>query len=424
MVDSNNRGSATGINRRKFLKVASAGVGVSGLAGCSGTPFGGGGSDETISVGGLYPLSGPYGGPGQKMQQGVQVGIELARENNDAGDREITFSDADSQAEPDTGRQRAQELINDGVDIIVGTYSASVEKSVVELADDNEVLTATFGVAPSTFQEDCSLYHFAPASPIWKQDHAVLGHALREGMGESVYTISANYSWGQTHRDNVENVVAPKYDAEYLGNTFTELGQGDYSQALTEAEESGADIIYSPTAGGDMVQMANQAGEFGLLEDIVFMWPVGGLTVAQQIDPSVITHENFYTGLGWYWQLDNEPTNTYVQNYRDRADDVPSWPSAIIYSALRTLLNSVRDVGSVDTAEVARATEGAAINPQLWSRDEYFRECNHANMFPYYLARGKENPEGSDYYELVATIDDYDEIYRTCEETGCNIPDS
>jgi len=392
------------------------------LTGCTSSLSGSGGSSSTMSVGGLYPLSGPYGGPGKKMQEGVQVGIELARENSDAGDREIEFTDADSQADPATGRKRAQEMINDGVDIIIGTYSASVEKSVVELANQNEVLTATFGVAPSTFQEGCSLYHYSPASPIWKQDHAVLGHALREGLGKNVYTISANYSWGQTHFQNVKSTVIPEYDSEFLGNTFTELGQGDFSGALTEARNSGADIIYSPTAGGDMVKMANQAGSFGMLEDHVIMWPVGGLTVAQQIDPSVLTHENFYTGLGWYWKLDNQATKTYVSNYQDKTDGgVPSWPSAIVYGALRTLLSSVKEAETIETREIALATEGKKINPQLWGRDEYFRKCNHANIFPYYLARGKKNPQGENVYEVVQTIDNYDEIYRTCEETGCQI---
>lgn len=431
MSNIDKRGESTSTNRRKLLKMTGSGIGLSALTGCVSSISGGGGGEEELFVGGIYPLSGSYGGPGQKMQEGVQTAVDLARENNDAGDISIKFEDADTQADPATGRQKAQELINNGADILVGIYSAAVEKSVVELANQNEVLTATFGVDPSLFQDSCSLYHFSPASPIWKQDHAVLGYALREGLGNSVYTISANYSWGQTHRKYVKNNVVPKYDAEFLGNTFTELGQSDFSRALTEARESGADIIYSPTAGGDMVNLANQAGSFGMFEDHVFMWPVGGLTNAQQINASVLSNDNFYTGLGWYWNFDNPATKEYVQSYGGGSgddsggtpsiDDVPSWPSAILYSGMRTLMKSFAEVGEVDTTAVAQETAGNDITPQLWDAGEHFRECNNSNIFPYYVARGKENPEGADVYEIVAEIDDYDEIYRSCSETGCTI---
>lgn len=403
-------------NRRSFLKGSSVATIGTGLSGCLGSVGGGG---ESLYVGGLYPLSGPYGGPGKKMQQGVEVAVELARENIDM---EIEFEDADTKADPATGRKAAQELINDGADLLIGTYSASVEKSVVDLANNNEVITATFGVDPSFFGEACNLYHFSPASPIWKQDHAVLGHALREGWGESVYTISANYVWGQTHQRYVEETVAPKYDAEYKGNTFTQLGQSDFSQALTEARDSGADIIYSPTAGGDLVKLANQASEFGMYEDFTFMWPVGGLTVIEQINPDIRTNENFNVGLGWYWKLDTPATKTFIDAYDEQTDgEVPSWPSAILYAALRTLLDSAATVGEWNAKDVAKETQGKKLSEQLWGRDEYFRKCNNSNIFPYYIARGKQDPSGNDVYEIMATIDDYKEIYRDCSETGCNM---
>jgi branched-chain amino acid transport system substrate-binding protein len=302
------------VSRRKFVQ-SSAAIGTASVAGCIGDIGGGGGA--TLSIGGLAPLSGPYGTQGQDLERVMQLAVDLAEEEGDTGDLEVDLQVEDTQADPGVGRRRAQELINDGVDMIFGTFAANVENSVVGLAIENDVPTFTGAASREYYLEGCDESHFSISSNPYNQSHATLSPILDDDLGTSVYTIAANYSWGQNHRQSVEEEVVPNYGGEYLGNTFVQLGQGDFSEALTAAEESGADIVYCALAGGDHVQAANQAAEFGLYEEgIRFAFPFSGIDVAQGIDPSALTNDNLFMGVQWYWELGTPDGDEFVEQYR------------------------------------------------------------------------------------------------------------
>lgn len=112
--------ASTGVSRRGFL----GGIGVAGVAGLAvggGAGYllapkssgggGGGGSTETLKVGLVAPVTGPYSGDGQEMQRGAELGVAAVNAMGGVHGRQLELVIADvSDLSPDLYVKAAQRL--------------------------------------------------------------------------------------------------------------------------------------------------------------------------------------------------------------------------------------------------------------------------------------------------------------------------
>lgn len=420
----------SGLNRRQVLKVAAAGSASSALAGCLDQVTRGG--DDEIFIGGTLPLSGPYGALGENMQRAMQLAVDHTNEQEDFGpDQEVRIEFQDTETSPDTGRQRASELIDDGADLLAGSLSDATAQAIGELAQREELVYLNLGGSNEITGEKCLPASFVCASSAHQQSHGAPRYVMAEGLGESIYTIAADYSWGQANRRMIEEKVAPEFDVEYVGNTFTQLGQGDFSQAITEARDSGADIVALIHFGGEMVQTARQANEFGLFDEAVCTWPLTGLDEASQLDQEIISGDNFFAGSLWYWGFSEESDDAQaiVEAFQEEYDTAPTGAGGCMYTGLRTMLDAVADAGGTGADPLRKAMEGKQLTDQIWGSfdNAHFRACDHSLVFPTPTLQGKDpgDVEGQDYFDVLSIPDNPEEAQsRPCNETGCDMPDS
>lgn len=404
--------------RRTFLKATATGAALTSMAGCQGNLGGGG---DTLMLGATVPESGPYGEIGLNQRDGIELAVEHV---NDEGnlDRDVEVEFADTQTEPDVGRRRAQELIDNGAEILVGNFSSSVALSIGDLAQRQGVIYICVGGSNAITGEKCKPNVFNAGNSAVQQTSGGLRYVLDEGLGESVYELSADYSWGQSIQNWNETQIAPEFDAEYLGNTFTELGQDDYSSELTTAADSGADIISFNHFASDHVTSANQAAEFGILDDFVCVWPATGIIEAAQIGQDILSHENFYASAPWYWEHDAPDAQEFADAFKEAYGERPLGFTASIYAGLRTCLNAVADTGTTDAGELRSGLEGKELTPQLWNVGERFRECDHRATISTFTVKGRPASEVKEqnYFEIINVPQNPEESQmRTCEQTGC-----
>jgi branched-chain amino acid transport system substrate-binding protein len=359
----------------------------------------------------------------------MQLAVDSVNEDDNLGpDGEVRIEFGDTETSPDTGRQRASEFIDDGADVLAGSLSDATAQSIGELAQREELVYMNLGGSNEITGENCLPASFVAASSAHQQSHGAPRYVMAEGLGESIYTIAADYSWGQGNRRMIEEEVAPEFDVEYVGNTFTQLGQGDFSQAITTARESEADIVNLIHFGGEMVQTAKQADEFGLLDDKVCVWPLTGLDEASQLSTDIISHENFYAGSLWYWGFQDQSDDAadFVEAFQSEYETAPTGAGGCMFTGLRTVLEAVGEAGT-DGDPLRKAIEGRQLTDQIWGEfdNAHFRACDHSLVFPTPTLKGRSNPEGQDYFEVLDIPDDPEAAQsRPCDETGCDMPDS
>lgn len=403
------------VSRRSVLKASGATVTGASLAGCSGTI---GGSSDTVSIGITLPQSGNTADVGQNFLRSVRTGISLAQENDDAGGREIEeLGVGDTQADVSTGVEEARGFIDDGADIIIGNSSSSVALAIGELCAREDVLYICTAGALAASGADCQKIMFNTSDSAVGQANASLRWAINEGYGNSVYGLYADYSWGQSHKEYTENTLISDVGAEYAGGTLVPFGEQDYSQHITTASNSDADIIYLPLWGGDHVRSALTVQEFGLLDEFVWVWPVTTFNFAEQLPQELISHENVVYGNPWYWELDNPAAAEFADTFNEEYDSRPMGYGAGLYAGLRTALASVNDAGTTDAVEVANAMEGRNVHPQIWGTDATVRACDHRFTVAGLTVRGRPPSDftGDNPFEVLNIPEDGEEYMLPCE---------
>lgn len=416
----NGESSAT---RRKYLKYAAGGTALS-MAGCLGG--GGGGGGKKVTIGATVPTSGPYGNIGQNQKKAIQLAVNHANEEGDAGEREVEVIFKDTKTDPARATQVARELIRqEDADFLAGNFSSSVALAIGEIAMREGVIYTCVGGSNAITGSQCRANVFNAGNSAVMQAESGLGYVLRNVQAGGVYEISADYSWGQSIQNWDENHLVPNVDgAEYLGNTFTEFGASDYSQAITEARNSGADIINFNLFASSHVQSARQANEFGLFEDTICSWPATGIIEAGQIGAQILSKDNFYAGAPWYWQHDSSGAEAFSQSFSEKYGTKPLGFSASMYSGVRTTLKAIAAAGGTEAPAVRGEMEGRQLFPQLWGVGEKFRACDHRATIASFTVQGRPpsqvNPDEQNFYEIVNVPQNPVETQmRTCEQTGC-----
>ncbi|MFC6838443.1 ABC transporter substrate-binding protein [Halomarina ordinaria] len=410
------------MSRRSYLKATAGGVALTATAGCIGEGLGGG--SDTITIGATIPTSGPYGTIGQNQKEGVELAVQHANEDDDAG-REVEVVFKDTQTDTQRATQVARDLLNEeGADFLAGNFSSSVALAIGELAQRENVIYTCVGGSNAITGEQCRANVFNAGNSAVQQTSGGLRYALEEGLGESVYEISADYSWGQSIQEWNEAEIVPSYDGvEYLGNTYVDFGATDYSQAITEARNSGADIISFNLFASNHVQSAQQAGDFGLLEDHICVWPATGIVEAEQIGQDILSHENFYASAPWYWEHDTSEAETFADAFYEEYDTRPLGFSASMYAGVRTTLKAISAADGTETDAVRSEMEDRELFPQLWGVGERFRACDHRASIATLTVKGRPGSEvdGQNFFEVLNTPQNPEETQmRTCDETGCS----
>ncbi|WP_254838487.1 ABC transporter substrate-binding protein [Natronomonas marina] len=407
------------VSRRTALKSVPAGLATASLAGCLGNSGG-----EELRIGSTLPLSGPYGFVGENCRDGIELAVAHANEDGDAG-RDVSVEFADTETQPGTGRTRAQELINDGVDLLVGNFSSAVGLSISDLANQEDVPYGCIGGNLRLTGADCrpGVYNFGNST--LQQASSGLRYVLDENGGEigSIYEIAFDYSWGQNVASYHDNTLLEEYDVELLGRDFVPLGTQDFSAQLTSAADSGADAV---SFVASTAQLINQAQEFGIYEDFIASYITTPIISMGAVNDGILGHENFYPGgLSWYWQIDTEPSNRFGADFREEYETVPLSYAANLYVGTRTMLSAVAEAGSAETADLQPVLEGTELFPQMWGHGETMRACDHRAKFPTPVVRSRPadevDSEEQNWFEIVEVPTPLEDAMRPCGETGCDL---
>lgn len=95
--------------------------------------------DSVITIGAVYPLSGPQAPGGSAELAGVRAALAVARRHGDLAGREVRLKVVDARL-PEDGTRAVAELVDrDHVALIVGSYGSAIAEAVAAEADRRHV---------------------------------------------------------------------------------------------------------------------------------------------------------------------------------------------------------------------------------------------------------------------------------------------
>ncbi|WP_410765280.1 substrate-binding protein [Haloferax sp. DFSO60] len=442
------------LKRRDVLKATGAvgAAGLAGLAGCTGGGGGdgdgngggggGGGGDgedypalgnfpiegDTATFGFNVPQSGPYASEGEDELRAYELAVKHLNEGGGwvdtqfddlSGDGVLDYTidhvDGDTATDADQARQSASGMVQrDGVIMISGGSSSATAIAVQGLCQNEKVMfMACLTHSNDTTGKDCVRYSFREMFNAYMTGQA-LAPVVRDAYGEglSFYQLYADYSWGQTQQASMNQFMTDVAGWEEVESVATPLGTTDYSTYLSEAQNSGADVLILNHYGLDGANSVQQAVDAGINEDMEIIVPLYNRPMAEAAGGAI---EGIYGTVAWDSQIDNTPSEEFTQAFMDEYDRSPSGPAQLAYAQTLQYAAAVERAGTFYPPEVIKQLEDFEYD-NIGMGAETMRGCDHQAQRDVPVVQGLPGSEQSSgtYFEIV-NITSRDDLGYACD---------
>ncbi len=374
-------------------------------------------SGDVVKIGVMNDLTGTYSDlAGTKSVDAAKMAVE------DFGGKvlgkPIQVVAADHQNKADVAAAKSREWVDvNKVDILIGGTNSAVSLAMANVATEKKKLFISTGGGTSALTgKQCSPYiiHYTYSTD-----------ALANGTGKSVvknggkdwFFITTDYAFGHALEAATSKVVK-QANGTIKGSVKVPLGASDFSSYILQAQSSGAKILGMANAGGDFVNAAKSANEFGLNTQMNLV----GLTV---LIPDIHSlglqvTQGMYLTTPFYWDLDDD-TRKWTAEYKKITNRIPTYIQAGTYSAVSNYLAAVAALKTDDADAIMKRFKTERIK-DFFAKDAIVRADGRLTN-PMYLMQVKKPDESKapwDYYRKVETLSP-DDLYGKLEDSACKL---
>ena len=230
------------MNRRNFNRALAAGAALSALS-----PFGiVRAQSRSLKVGVLLPRSGVQAGIGQDCHRGVQVATGILK---DLGLPGLEIMNGDTESNVDVARSRAERLISEGAQLLVGAFDSGQTTAIAQVAEQRGIpLVINIAAAPPITEQGYKfVFRNFPTAPMILGD--AFGNqkelfAMTGSAPKSVVFLHVNDTFGTAMAKGI-GVVAPKFDLPYeiVDTIAYDPAAKDLTVEVSKAKAAKADFL-------------------------------------------------------------------------------------------------------------------------------------------------------------------------------------
>lgn len=438
----------TGTFGRRDLLLAGAGLAgglmLPGLraASAQGMPakigtFPDGASGSSVFIGITTPLTGPYSADGTDAKLGyelaiadINAGSPMAKKWGLSGKgvmgKEVKYGIADSETKPNVAVQAQTQFIQRNKAIMItGSVSSATAIALEELAQREKVLNMV-GLSGSndTTGKNCQRYGFRSQPSAYMACKAlgpVVGKAL--GANKKVAYLTPDYSYGHSVFDSFTAAVKP-FGWTVATQQVVPLGTTDFSSALLNIANSGADLFVNIAFGADAVASTKQADQFGVLKKMKLIVPNISSFQAKEVGAPLM--QGVYGTFDFWWTMEDQYplAKDFVESFVKKNNYHPRWGAHIGYMQTLLWAVSVERANSFNPVAVIKALEASKSNPYETSLGKvWYRAEDHQLVRPVPVVVGKaasamKNPD--DFFDVVEVVPG-EPLLQPIGETGCKM---
>jgi len=253
--DPVSRTSFATLNRRRLLTGAAA------TTAMIAAPAIGRAQGGALKVGVLLPRSGAQAGIGQDCHRGVELAGTILK---DIGMPPLQFMSADTETNVEVARARAEKLISDGAQLLVGAFDSGQTTAIAQVAEQKGIpLVINIAAAPPITEQGYKFVfrNFPTAGMILgdafanqKEIFAATGSAPK-----SVVYLHANDTFGTAMSKAVPGLL-PKFDMPYkiVETIAYDPTARDLSIEVSKAKASGAEALMVTSRLNDAILITRE----------------------------------------------------------------------------------------------------------------------------------------------------------------------
>lgn len=360
---------------KKFLGLLLAGAMLaSSFTGCSGKASS---SDEkTLLIGGTGPLTGDYATYGISVQQGAQIAVDEINEKGGVNGYTIKLEVEDDQADPQQAVQAYAKLMDNGMNLSLGSTTSGACVALVKEAKEDGIVTMT----PSASQKEATAYdnNFRVCFLDPDQGTYSADFIKENNLATKVAVL---YDKSNTYSVGVYEAFAK--EAEKLGinivttQAFTDSSNTDFSSQIQAVKNNGAELLFMPFYQQEAAAVLMQAQ--GVLENVTYFGVDGMDGVLEKLGTENQAIANGVMLLTPFSASSSDPTvANFVAKYKEKYNTTPDQFAADAYDAVYALCAAFEKAGlETDDPEFNQAVAKAmteievtgATGVMTWSAD-------------------------------------------------------
>jgi len=222
-------------------------------------------AQDTIKIANIVEMSGPGTTSGVLFKNGVEMAI---KEINAAGGilgKKITYTSEDTQTNPGVAKGLAQKAVDNNVFAIFGpVYSGSIMVSMAE-SKRGEVPNFTGGEAASITQQG-NPYVFRTSFGQSVSFPKVARYLTAKSKKLAVLYV--NNDFGKGGQATIKQLLANS-GTQIVTEISTEAGQVDFSAAVIQAKQSGADALFAYTNEEESARLLRELRKQGWNKPVI-----------------------------------------------------------------------------------------------------------------------------------------------------------
>lgn len=377
-----------------------------------------------VSVGINVPLTGAYWQQGKDQLKAYQMAARQLNLKGGVLGRRVELIVNDTQTSARVAADNARNMIRQGAVMITGGASSAVAVAQAEVCQNAGVLfMAGLTHANEVTGKDAHRHTFRWYNNAFQSSKAMAATLKnRFGSNASYAYIYADYSWGLSVRDSMQQVLEAAGARTVLNNPVP-LGTAKmgFLQSLIAANKSQADVLVLALFGQDMVDCLKLVNELGLKQKMAVVVPLMEIHMANQAGAEIM--QEVITSMVWYHGLSDRYAGSrdFVDAFEREFNKMPGNAAAVAYVNLLQWASACERAGSFDAVKTIPALEGHHFT--LLTVEEYWRAWDHQGIHPTFVAMGKRPSQVRNSWDLFEIIDSVpgEQISRTREENPVNL---
>ena len=197
-----------------------------------------------------------------------------------------------------------------------------------------------------------------------EQQFSTLVPWMMEKYGKNVYTIAADYNFGQISAEWVRQIVK-EAGGTMVGEEFIPLDVSQYSQTIQKIQKAKPDVLMTLLVGAKQASFYEQQASAGLKIPMATSINVGQAYEHKRFAPPAL--ENMYVTVNYIEEVHDviksgefhDKSKDYVKRFRALYPDEPyiNMESANAYNAIYIYAKAVEKAGTTETMKVVEALE-------------------------------------------------------------------
>lgn len=313
-----------------------------------------GSSGDTIKLGVLEDRSGDFALVGIQKSHAVELAVEEI--NNDGGllGKQIEMIAPDTQSDDRRYQEMARKLIlEDEVDVIMGAFSSASREAIRPIMEEHEMLY----FYNNQYEGGVASKYTFPTGAIPEHQVMTIIEYMIENHGSNVYTIAADYNFGQITADWVR-VAVEELGGEIVGEEFIPLGESQFNSSINRIQKVKPDFLVVLLTGERQSSFYEQWNTQGIV-DLPMATTINMAQQYEHIRTEAPALANMHVAAPFMEELDTPEAQEFVEKFRKKFpdDDYVGMEAEAQYTGVYLWAKAVEQAGTTEVNAVIEELE-------------------------------------------------------------------